>query len=147
MELELNDVGFLFAVTANDAYNAFVCTRFVAEFGRNQVLQLPMHGATRTEEEKGIKLANRGLIAMREGATKEELERPNYLDWPFQKTKFTQTFSHENYLQIESAEVLPILLLRPDGTVLFQSEEFPLKPAEEDVLLSFVPPQATPQKT
>jgi NhaP-type Na+/H+ or K+/H+ antiporter len=147
MELELNDVGFLFAVTANDAYNAFVCTRFAAEFGRNQVLQLPMHGATGTEEKKSIKLANRGLIAMREGATKEELERRHYLNWQFKKTKFTQTFSHENYLQIESAEALPILLLRPDGTVLFQSEEFPLKPAEEDVLLSFVPPQPTPQKT
>ena len=106
-----------------------------------------MHGATGTEEKKSIKLANRGLIAMREGATKEELERRHYLNWQFKKTKFTQTFSHENYLQIESAEALPILLLRPDGTVLFQSDEFPLKPAEEDVLLSFVPPQPTPQKT
>ncbi|MES2407640.1 MAG: sodium:proton antiporter [Pseudomonadota bacterium] len=147
MELELNDVGFLLAVTANDAYNAFVCTRFAAEFGRNQVLQLPMHNGTETQEKKSIKLANRGLIAIGKNATKEELERKHYLNWQFKKTKFTPTFSHENYLQIESAEALPILLLRPDGTVIFQSEEFPLKPVEDDILLSYVPPQPAPQKS
>ncbi|MHB1332520.1 MAG: cation:proton antiporter [Sulfuriferula sp.] len=147
MELELNDVGFLLAVTANDAYNAFVCTRFAAEFGRNQVLQLPMHNADVTQEKKSIKLANRGLIAIGKSATKEELERRHYLNWQFKKTKFTPTFSHENYLHIESAEALPVLLLRPDGTVIFQSEEFPLKPVEEDILLSYVPPQPAPQKS
>jgi hypothetical protein len=73
-------------------------------------------------------------------ATNEELERRHYRKWQFKKTHFTKTFSHENYLQVESSDALPLLLLRPDGEVLFHSEEFPLEPVEGDVLLSYVPP-------
>jgi NhaP-type Na+/H+ or K+/H+ antiporter len=139
MELDLNDMGFLFATTSNDAYNAFVCTRFAPEFGRNQVFQLPMHNVPE-QENKAIKLAHRGIFAMDPVATNEELERRHYRKWQFKKTHFTKTFSFENHLQVESAGALPMLLLRPDGKVSFNSEEFPLEPAEDDVLLSYVPP-------
>jgi NhaP-type Na+/H+ or K+/H+ antiporter len=140
MALDLNDIGFLLATTSNDAYNALVCSRFAAEFGSNQVFQLPMHYAAESSEKKSIKLASRGVIALQPTATKEELERRNYLNWQFKKTRFTQTYSFENHLQIESEEALPTLMLRPDGTVLFYSEQFPLKPEEGDILLSYVPP-------
>ncbi|BAN34318.1 sodium/hydrogen exchanger [Sulfuricella denitrificans skB26] len=140
MALELNDMGFLLATTANDAYNALVCSRFAPEFGSNQVFQLPMHDTAEAQEKKSIKLAHRGVIALRPMATKEELERRNYRNWKFKKTHFTQTYSYENHLQIEPEEALPTLMLRPDGTVLFYSEQFPLKPVDGDILLSYVPP-------
>ena len=139
MELDLGDMGFLLATTANDAYNAFVCTRFAPDFGHNQVFQLPMHSAPE-QENKSIKLANRGLFAMAAVATNEELERRHYRKWQFKKTHFTKTFSFENHLKIESADALPVLLLRPDGRISFHSGEFPLQPEEGDVLLSYVPP-------
>jgi len=139
MELDLSEMGILFATTANDAYNAFVCTRFAPELGRNQVFQLPMHSAPE-QESKSIKLANRGIFAMASVATIEELERRHYRKWEFKKTHFTKSFSYENHLQVESADALPLLLLRADGKVAFHSEEFPLKPEEGDVLLSYVPP-------
>jgi hypothetical protein len=41
---------------------------------------------------------------------------------------------------MESADALPVLLLRPDGKVLIYSDQFPLEPVEGDVLLSYVPP-------
>jgi hypothetical protein len=140
MELELNDMGFLLAITANDAYNALVCSRFAADFGRNRVFQLPMHIAAKAQEKKSIKMAHCGVILMEPSATKEELERRHYRNWQFKKTQFTQTYSYENYLQLEAADALPLLLLRPNGTVMFHSEEFPLEPAEGDILLSYVPP-------
>ena len=139
MELDMSDMGFLLAATSNDAYNAFVCSRFAHDFGRNQVFQLPMHSVPE-QEKKTIKLANRGIFAMGPVATNEELERRHYRKWQFKKTHFTRTFSYENYLQVESSDALPLLLLRPDGEVLFHSEEFPLEPVEDDVLLSYVPP-------
>jgi hypothetical protein len=139
MELDLSDMGFLFATTSNDAYNAFVCTRFAPELGRNQVFQLPMHSAPEPES-KSIKLAHRGIFAMGPAATNEELERRHYRKWHFKKTHFTKTFSYENYLQVESDDALPLLLLSTDGEVSFHSEEFPLEPEEGDVLLSYVPP-------
>jgi NhaP-type Na+/H+ or K+/H+ antiporter len=139
MELDLSDMGILFATTSNDAYNAFVCSRFAPEFGRTQVFQLPMHSAPE-QESKSIKLAHRGIFAMEPMATNEELERRHYRKWQFKKTHFTKTFSYENYLQVESADALSLLLLSPDGKVAFHSEDFPLQPEEGDVLLSYVPP-------
>jgi hypothetical protein len=143
--LELNDIGFLLATTSNDAYNAFVCTRFAAEFGRNRVFQLPMHITAEAEEKKSIKLAHRGVIAFGPTATKEELERRHYRNWQIKKTRFTTAYTYENHLQTESPDALPLLLLRSDGTVLFQSEQSPLQPAEEDILLSYVPPAPATQ--
>lgn len=139
MELDISEMGLLFATTSNDAYNAFVCTRFAPEFGRNQVFQLPMHSVPE-QESKSIKLANRGIFAMGPVATNEELGRRYYRKWQFKRTRITKTFSYENHLQVESDDALPLLLLRPDGEVLFHSEEFPLEPEEGDVLLSYVPP-------
>jgi NhaP-type Na+/H+ or K+/H+ antiporter len=139
MELDLSDMGLLLATTSNDAYNAFVCSRFAPDMGRNLVFQLPMH-TEGEQEKKSIKLASRGNIAMGPGATHEELERRHYRNWQFKKTHFTPTFSYENFLQIESDEALPVLLLRPDGKVVIHSAELPLEPEEGDVLLSYVPP-------
>lgn len=139
MELDLSEMGLLLATTSNDAYNAFVCTRFAPEFGRNQVFQLPMHSDPE-QESKSIKLANRGIFAMDPVATNEELEQRHYRKWQFKKTHLTKTFSYENHLQIESADALPLLLLRADGKVAFHSGDFPLQPVEGDVLLSYVPP-------
>jgi NhaP-type Na+/H+ or K+/H+ antiporter len=142
MELDLSDMGVLLATTSNDAYNAFVCSRFAPELGRNQVFQLPMH-TEGEQEKKSIKLANRGNIAMGPGATHEELERRHYRNWHFKRTHFTTTFSYENYLQIESDMALPVLLLSPDGKVAIHAVEQPVEPEEGDVLLSYVP---TPDK-
>jgi NhaP-type Na+/H+ or K+/H+ antiporter len=139
MELDLSGIGLLLATTANDAYNAFVCSRFAPELGRNQVFQLPMHVDTE-QERKSIKLSNRGIFVMAPVATNEELERRHYRNWQFKKAHFTESYSFENHLRIESADALPLLLLRKDGKVLFHSEEFPLEPEEGDVLLSYVPP-------
>jgi NhaP-type Na+/H+ or K+/H+ antiporter len=142
MELDLSDMGVLLATTSNDAYNAFVCSRFAPELGRNQVFQLPMH-TEGEQEKKSIKLANRGNIAMGPGATHEELERRHYRNWHFKRTHFTTTFSYENYLQIESDMALPVLLQSPDGKVSIHAVEQPVEPEEGDVLLSYVP---TPDK-
>jgi NhaP-type Na+/H+ or K+/H+ antiporter len=121
--------------------HAFVCSRFAPELGHNQAFQLPMHAGTE-QERKSIKLANRGIIAMGPVATNEELERRHYRNWQFKKTHFTETYSFENHLQVESADALPLLLQRKDGKVLFHSEELPLEPQQGDVLLSYVPPSS-----
>lgn len=139
IELDLSEMGLLFATTPNDAYNAFVCTRFAPDFGRNQVFQLPIHN-TSEQENKSIKLAHRGIFAMSPVAINEELERRHYRKWQFKKTHFTKTFSFENHLKIESVDALPVLLLRHDGKVSFHSEDFLLQSAAGDVLLSYVPP-------
>lgn len=138
--LELNDMGILLAATVNDAYNALVCSRYANEFGRNQVFQFSMHVADEEQEKKGIKYAHRGVTAFDSQATKEELQRRYYLGWQFKKTRFSDEYGYEDYLREEGGEALLILLLHADGRTQIHSEQFPLKPASGDTLLSYVPP-------
>ncbi|MBA3004794.1 MAG: sodium:proton antiporter [Desulfurivibrio sp.] len=140
VSLELNDMGFLLATTANDAYNVFVCSRFAADFGRTHVFQLPMHIASEAHEKQSIKLAHRGIIAFGPTATRDELERRHYYNWQFKTTRFIKGFSYEKHIQTESADALLMLLLRQDGTLFIHSEQFPLAPVDGDILLSYVPP-------
>ncbi|MDD2271591.1 MAG: sodium:proton antiporter, partial [Desulfuromonadaceae bacterium] len=74
MSLELNDMEFLLATTANDAYNAFVCTRYAADFGRTHVFQLPIHSDGDAQNKMSIKNTLRGVSAFGPLATKDELE-------------------------------------------------------------------------
>jgi len=140
MSLELNDIGFLLATTSNDAYNAFVCTRYAADFERTHVFQLPIHFYGDTQKKMSIKNTLRGVSAFGSSATKEELEHRHHHKWQFNITRITNEYSYEQHQQTTTDDVLLILLLRPDGTILFNSEQFPLEPAEGDILLSYVPP-------
>lgn len=137
MSLELNDMGFLLATTANDAYNSFVCSQFATDFGRNQVLQLPNKIVSKNQSKMRIKNTLRGVIAFDSSSTAEELEHRHYHKWQFHKTRFSKEHSYEQHLQTTSGDLLLILLLHPDGTILFNSEQFQLKPAEDDILLSY----------
>jgi NhaP-type Na+/H+ or K+/H+ antiporter len=140
MSLELNEMGFLLATTDNDAYNSFVCTQYATDFGHNQVLQLPMNSDSEINEKKDIKQALCGIIAFDPSATKNDLEYRQHHKWLFHKTRFTKEYPFEKHLDTSSADMLLLLLLRPDGTVIFNSGQFPLKPAEGDIVLSYVPP-------
>lgn len=146
MSLELNDMGFLLATTTNNAYNSFVCTQYAADFGRTHVFQLPIHIDGETENKLGIKNTLRGVFAFGSSATKEELEHRHHHEWQFHKTRITNGRPYETEQQTTTDDVLLMLLLRPDGTVLLNSEQFPLEPAEGDILLSYQAPMPGKQK-
>jgi NhaP-type Na+/H+ or K+/H+ antiporter len=138
--VELNEIGSLLAATDNDAYNALVCTRFAADLGRSRVFQLPMYAADE-QDPRGVARTLRGSIAFGENAQYEELVRRTYQGWEFQKTRFTENYTYETYLQESPREAVPVLLVRGETAVQFVLASEPPEPKPDDVLVSFVPPR------
>ena len=88
---DVSSMGYIFAATDNDAYNALVCTRFANEFERKHVFQLPMPSAAQ-HETKGFTPALRGRLAFKEQALYEEMLRRYFQGWRFQKTRITEEY-------------------------------------------------------
>ncbi|MDD2274107.1 MAG: hypothetical protein PHH29_17820, partial [Desulfuromonadaceae bacterium] len=106
---------------------------------RTHVFQLPIHSDGDAQNKMSIKNTLRGVSAFGPLATKDELEHRHHHEWQFHKTRITDEYSYEKYKETTSDDVLLMLLLQPEGTVLFNSEEFPLEPEEGDIILSYVP--------
>lgn len=137
-QLEFNDYGLLLAATDNDAYNSLVCSHFGAEMGRTQVYQLP-YGAIDEPDPRRLPLARRGLITPNTGATYEELAARWYRGWTFQKTQLTETFTFDKFLQTIPQDSLPVVWVRPNSGVQFNSPEQPIKPKQGDSVIWFGP--------
>ncbi|MEJ2652742.1 MAG: sodium:proton antiporter [Gammaproteobacteria bacterium] len=137
--LELNEISHLLAATANDAYNALVCTRFAPELGRNQVYQLP----SLSREENGIKeVAHtlRGRIAFGEDTHYEDFMRYHYEGWEFHSTQLSHEYPFEQL--IRDLPRLGILIASVDtkgGLRLFPLQDDSQAQAG-DTVISYRPP-------
>lgn len=117
--LELNELSYLLAATANDAYNALVCTRFSPEMGRNKVFQLPRQ----RDEETGGNLAptSRGRIALPEDCDYEELMRRHYAGWQFRCTTLSEGFKYEDFLRHVGEDAIIVAVIKDKSFYLGQA--------------------------
>ena len=135
--LDLAGIGYLLAVTDNDAYNALVCTRFAPELGRDRVFQLP--AAPEENGAKGISQTLRGRLAFSEEATYERMMQRHYLGWRFQKAELSEDFTYDDFARHCPTDAEQLLLVHENGGVAFHSPEHPLAPQAGDTLVCFRP--------
>lgn len=139
--LDLSSMGYLLAASDNDAYNALVCTRFANEFGRSQVFQIPMP-ASEQHETKGLVSGLRGQSAFQSDALYEELLRRYFQGWRFQRTRFTDTYTMDNYLENANGELFAALLVKPSGALKLGFIDG--RPESGDTLINFGPERSKP---
>ena len=136
--LDLSSMGYLLAASDNDAYNALVCTRFGNEFGRSRVFQIPMPAADQ-HETKGLISALRGQSAFADIALYEEILRRYFQGWRFQKTRFTDSYTHDDYKALVPDETFASMVVRPNGALRLGPLD--AAPEPEDTLINFVAPK------
>ena len=136
--LDLSSMGYLLAASDNDAYNALVCTRFGNEFGRSRVFQIPMP-ASEQHETKGLVSALRGHTAFPAEALYEEILRRYFQGWRFQKTRFTESYTYEDYCTGESDVSFASMAVKPGGALVMGPLSDP--PDAGDTLLNFIAPR------
>jgi len=143
--MEWNEFGYLLAATSNDAYNALVCTHFAGDLGRARVYQLPIFGEDERSS-RGLPNTLRGVEAFDEEVPYEELQSRHYRGWVFQKTRFTDEYTYDSYIEERSEGVMEVILLKEDGRVILKTHDMALMPAEPgDTLVSFVAPSCIPR--
>jgi hypothetical protein len=130
-------MGYLLAATDNDAYNALVCTRFGNEFGRSRVFQIPMP-APEQHERKGLISGLRGQSAFAGTAIYEEILHRFFQGWRFQKTRFTDSYTFNNYKTLVSDEIFASVVVRRNGDL--RVDPLDVAPEPGDILVNYVGP-------
>lgn len=139
--LNFNGYTTLLAVSGNDSYNALVCNAFAAEMGRDRVFQLPLF-ASGDNAPKEVARTQRGAIAFSKQALYDELWRKELENWRFVTTNISDEYRFEQYLEESGDEVMPLVVISPDGAIKVFSPARKLQPTAGDKVLSFVPPSA-----
>lgn len=136
--LELHDVGTLFALTSNDAYNALICTAFANDLGRNRIYQLPMYSAD-DDDPRAMARTMRGQVAFSEAAVYEDLWSHLAAGWNFHKSKLTESYGWEEYLHECAENTIHIMRVDDDGEIIVHSPQRKFEPRVGDTVLSFGP--------
>jgi NhaP-type Na+/H+ or K+/H+ antiporter len=137
-KLELNAMSHVLAATANDAYNALVCTRFAPEFGRNSVFQLP-HLEKHEVDKKAMARTIRGRIAFGENARYEDLMRRHYQGWVFRKTLLSENYDYQTLLKEKNENTILIAIVDDQGEIKFYPIDESVEPETGDTVISFGP--------
>jgi len=137
--LDLNPYGYLLAVTANDDYNALICSDFVPEFGRTNVFQL---GIERGDEDDphGVSSTVRGRTLFGSGRSYDDLMKLFDEGWTFQRTRLTEEYTLDDYLANRSEGAEMLVVVNTSGALVFStlSERAVAEPG--DTVVSFAPP-------
>ena len=138
-EFKLDHARFdtVLAVTANDPYNALVCSHFAPELGRHCVFQL---SSVDQEEDdpRAISLSARGRTLGKRGRTYDALMRDVYRGWVFAKTTLSDEYTLED-LKNDRPKADFIAELRPEGSLSFLGPSREPKGGSGAVVISFGP--------
>ena len=138
--LDFNRFGTLLALGANEAHNALVCTDLAPELGRAAIYQVNARGKDE-HDRRAMSFTLQGRTFLQSGAALDELLRRHYSGWVFQRTRLSEEYGPEKYLEDLGDEAEIVLVMRKDQ-VLISSVEAPLKPETGDVALAFTPKQS-----
>jgi NhaP-type Na+/H+ or K+/H+ antiporter len=117
--IELSHVQTVLAATANDAYNALVCTTLAPEIGQKKVFQLAM-GSDAEDDPRAMSRPRRGNVAFDAKLDFDMLWRLYVRGWNISKTKITENYGYEDFIAERSEDAVEIAILRTGGEVEFQ---------------------------
>ncbi|GAA0737741.1 cation:proton antiporter [Sphingomonas japonica] len=130
-DLDLGQFQLLLAASDNDSYNALVCADLGPEMGYEKMAQ------TAPAQRGG----GRAPILLESAATVDDLQRRIADGWGFGRTRLTDQFGFADYRARLPDGGEPIAVKRAGGGLdLFTDANKPT-PAENDEIISFVPPQ------
>ena len=144
--VDLNRFGFLLAVGGNEAHNALVSTDLAPELGRASIFQVNARGKEE-EDRQALSYTLQGRTFLHSGAPLDELLRRHYSGWVYQRTRLSDEYPPERYLEDLGDDCEIILVIRRD-VVQFASQEAPVTPEIGDTVIAYVPkaPDVKPEK-
>jgi NhaP-type Na+/H+ or K+/H+ antiporter len=138
-EIEVGGLGRLFALTSNDEVNSLASLHFIEVFGREKVYQLvPKESGTNRKESVSMPLRGRLLFAA--NMTHRELTRRFETGSVVKTTKLTNQFDYEDFLTLQGANTVPLLLVDELGNLRVFTTDQELLPKPGETLISMVGP-------
>ncbi len=133
--LDLLEMGYVFAVSDNDAYNALVCQELMNDLERDKVYQLPMHQEIPLEGQ-GMKASSRGKIAFK--SPYELFLNRFYQGWTFQTVTVGEGLDEATIVECFDQKTLELLLcIQKSGRVVVTGPKESYVPRLGDQCLCF----------
>ncbi len=136
-DIDFGDLGRLLAVTANNEVNALACLRYVEDFGRQEVYQLPFPFAQEGRHEV-VPMEHRGRLLFGQELTYSRLNEIMGNQPAVKTTKLTGAFTFKDFQAEHGETVIPLFVLRMNGSVQVYTVNDKLFPQVEDSIISIV---------
>jgi NhaP-type Na+/H+ or K+/H+ antiporter len=118
IELELDGVGRLLAVTPNDEVNALATLHFADLFDRSQMFQLVPEASEREQRDRGIPRHLRGRFLFRNEATSAYLTSRFRQGSVIKRTRLTEEFDLDAFRARYGDGAIPLFAIRESGAVV-----------------------------
>ena len=137
--LQLDAMGRMLAMTANDNINALASLHFAEVFGRTHVYQL---ASDRDNQKPGVEVERplhlRGRILFRESISYDSLTSMIHRGAVVKKTKLTDDFTFDDFKQQHGEDAIPLFLITEGGRIWVNTpeEEATPQPGQKVVFLT-----------
>ena len=124
-ELDLQGLGKLFAVTANDEVNALAALNFEDIFGRSEVYQLP-YKKKQPDEEQAV---SRHLRGRRLFGIDMTFEKISVFSEGRTEIKYIEFKTEEDLQLVDTDKIIPLVLIDTQNNLTIYTDEQNPKPA------------------
>ena len=140
IEMDLDDVGRLLALTPNDEVNALATLHFADLFDRAQMFQLTPESTERERRQRGIPLHLRGRFLFADGATYAHLATRFQEGAVAKRSRLTGEYDFEAFRRQYGDTAIPLFVIKESGELGVITATSPPAPKSGQVLISLVDP-------
>jgi len=140
--LDLTEIGYVLAMTGNNAYNALVCNHFATELGHRRVFQLAISSSDE-DDPRGFHPSIRGSTLFSEEAGFARLMRMHYEGFGFRRTNLTETYDADRLRESTAEGALFIGMVGKSGVPVFATGGEEIEPGPGDTVFVYEPPAGT----
>lgn len=141
LELELDGIGRLLALTPNDEVNSLSTLHFADIFDRSHLYQLPPRGADPEQKQSEIPKHLRGRFLFRSDATHDYLSQRFASGAVIKANKLTAEFDFDAFVALYGETAIPLFVIRDSGDVLVYTVVSPPTAKAGMTLISVVDPR------
>jgi len=140
IEMDLDEVGRLLALTPNDEVNALATLHFADLFDRSQMFQLTPESTERERRQRGIPLHLRGRFLFADGATSAHLATRFQEGAVAKRSRLTGEYDFEAFRRQYGDTAIPLFVVKESGELGVITATSPPAPKPGQVLISLVDP-------
>jgi len=132
-EIDFSGLGRLLAITSNNEVNALACGRYLDDFGRQQVFQLPF------PIEKHVGRYEHGRLLFGQELNFSRLRDSFESKFELTKTKLTEESSFQDFQNQYGNIAIPLFVINPNGLIQICTADRNANPVIGDLVISLVP--------
>lgn len=140
IEMDLDDVGQLLALTPNDEVNALATLHFADLFDRSRMFQLPPESTERERRQRGIPLHLRGRFLFADHATYAHLATRFQEGAIVKRSRLTDEYDFDAFRRQYGDSAIPLFVIKESGELGVITATSPPAPKRGQVLISLVDP-------